>query len=421
MFKKLNFLKIFLLITYTLIVGFLLINIDQVSAVVGDIFGVFMPFIYGFILAYILSFPYNFFYNKCFAKIGSKHDKLKRIKKPLSLLISYLLCFGIVAFLVGILIPELSKSITKLVDDIPMYAESIQKSANDLIILVRERFGYDLYDADTYNEVVNFLTGKDTQDVIKNLIDQAFPAAINFGKVFTTGIYNWIIGIIVSIYMLSSKEKLCRQTKALVVAYLPMKISRRTLQITDLCNKKCGKFIIGKIIDSFIIGIICFIGMSIFKFDYALLISVIIGVTNVIPFFGPFIGAIPCAFLLLLIDPIQSFWFILFVIVLQQFDGNILGPKILGETVGISGFWILFSVIVGGGLFGLTGMLLGVPVFAVIYTLVDDSVTKRLKQKSSSYKINELSAQLDALQADITDQGNLSESNPNTDDSDNNI
>ena len=146
-----------------------------------------------------------------------------------------------------------------------------------------------------------------------------------------------------------------------------------------------------------------------FKFDYALLISVIVGVTNVIPFFGPFIGAIPCGFLLLLIDPMQCLWFVVFVVLLQQFDGNILGPKILGETVGISGFWILFSVIVGGGLFGLPGMLLGVPVFAVIYTLVDDSVTRRLKEKRSVQNLNYLSDKLDELESDISEQCEITE------------
>lgn len=417
--KKFNYLKIFWLITYTLVVAFLLINIKQVAVVVKDVFGVFMPFIYGFILAYILSFPYNFFHDRCFKKIGTKREKLKRLKKPLSLLISYLLCFGIVGLLVGILIPELTKSITSLVEDIPIYMQSIQTSANEFVIMIRERFGYDLYDEKTYNEVLSFLTGKDAQDVLKNFISNVFPTALNFAEGFTTGIYNWVIGIVVSIYMLSTKDKLCRQSKAVVVAFLPLKSSKKVLQIADLCNKKCGKFIIGKIIDSFIIGLICFVGMSIFKFDYALLISVVVGVTNVIPFFGPFIGAIPCAFLLLLIDPMQCFWFVVFIIILQQFDGNILGPKILGDTVGISGFWILFSVIIGGGLFGVVGMLLGVPVFAVIYTLIDDGVTRRLKQKSSMYKINELSAQLDALDADISEQSNLSESNNN--DSDNNI
>ena len=415
--KKIKYLKIFWLITYTLLVGFLLINIVEVVEVLKSILGVFKPFIYGFVLAYILSFPYNFFYNRCFHKIGSKRKRNEGIKKPLALICSYILGFGIIAFLVGILVPELSKSITTLVDDIPMYADSIRNSTNDFVASIRENFGFDLYDAGTYNEIMNFLTGKDAQEVLKNFINDAFPAALNFAQVFTTGLYNWIIGIVVSIYMLASKDKLCRQARAIVVAYFSFKTAKKILQITDLCNKKCGKFIIGKIIDSIIIGIICFIFMTIVRYEYSLLISVIIGVTNVIPFFGPFIGAIPCAFLLLLINPMHGLVFIIFVICLQQLDGNFIGPKILGETVGISGFWILFSVIIGGGLFGIIGMLLGVPVFAVIYTLVDDSVTKRIKEKRSMIRITELSAQLEALEADIPDESNFSESE---EDSDNN-
>lgn len=408
--KQFKFLKIFALITYTLFVAFLLINIKQVGVVLSNALGVFMPFIYGFVLAYILSFPYNFFYNKCFHKIGVKRKKLKGLRKPLALLLSYILCFGIVSLLVGFLVPELSKSIKNLVEDIPVYAASIQKTANDFVVMIERQFGYDLYDANTYNEIMNLLTGKDTQQVLTNFIDEAFPAALNFAGVFTTGLYNWIIGIVVSIYMLASKDKLCSQCRALTVAFLPVKTSKKVLNITDLCNKKCGKFIIGKIIDSAIIGLICYIGMMIFKFEYALLISVIVGVTNIIPFFGPFIGAVPCAFLLLLIDPLQCFWFVIFIILLQQFDGNILGPKILGDTVGISGFWILFSVIIGGGLFGLPGMLLGVPVFAVIYTLIDEAVTNRLKKKSSTFALNQLSRELDDLTDVIVEQSNNSES-----------
>lgn len=407
--KKINYMRIFWLVTYVLVVTFLLINIKQVGTVLENVFSVFKPFIYGFILAYVLSFPYNFLNEKCFKKIGAKRKKLAKLRKPLAMICSYVLFFGIVTFLVCIIVPELSKSVSNLINDIPYYAESIQQSADELVVLVRDRFGYDLYDASTYDEIINLLTGKDAQSLLENFLSSAFPAVINFAGGFTTGLYNLIIGIVVSIYMLSSKEKLCRQAKAVVVAFLPLKASMKTLQITDLCNKKCGKFIIGKVIDSLIIGFICFIGMTIFKFDYALLISVIVGVTNVIPFFGPFIGAIPCALLLLLIDPMQCVWFVVFVVILQQFDGNILGPKILGDTVGISGFWILFSVIVGGGLFGVPGMLLGVPVFAVIYTLIDDAVTIRLKKKSSMHRINELSAELEALQEGINEHSSLDE------------
>ncbi len=375
--KKNKFSNAFWFVTYILVAGFLLLNIKTVGEILGAIFSVFTPFIYGFVLAYILSFPYKFFMNRCFYKIGTKRKKLLGLKKALSMLLSYILCFGLVAFLIGILVPQLSKSISNLADDIPVYAESIKESLDSVIAFVDEQFGYNLYEKFNYDAIMNFFVGSDVKGLVSNFFANAFPVALNFAE----GLYNWIIGIIVSMYMLATKDKLCYQARAVVVAFLPLHISKKVLQITDLCNKKCGKFIIGKIIDSLIIGVICFIGLSIFDFDYPLLISVIVGVTNLIPFFGPFIGAIPCGLLLLLIEPMQCFWFIVFVIVLQQFDGNVLGPKIIGETVGISGFWILFSVIVGGGLFGLPGMLLGVPVFAVIYTLVDEGVTKRLRLK----------------------------------------
>lgn len=375
-----------------------------------------MPFIYGFIIAYLLSFPYNFFYDKCFHKIGQKRKKLSKLRNILSLICSYIIGFGIIAFLVCILVPELSKSVSNLINDIPVYAEKAQKAVQDFIILIRDQFGYDLTDADTSDKIVSFFTGKDTQEIIENIMNSAFPAALNFAEGFTTGIYNWIIGIVVSIYMLASKDKLCKQARTVTVAYLPLKSAKWILKVTELCNKKCGRFIIGKIIDSFIIGVICFIGLSIFKFDYALLISVVVGVTNVIPFFGPFIGAIPCAFLLLLINPRQCFWFVVFVIVLQQFDGNVLGPKILGDTVGVSGFWILFSVIVGGGLFGLPGMLLGVPVFAVIYTLITEGTMIRLKKKRSAQTINDISLELYELESDISEQCSFSEEQNETSD-----
>lgn len=396
--KKYKKSNIFLIVTYVILLCFLLLNIKYVIAVLGKIVDVFMPFIYGFILAYILSFPYNFFHNRCFKKIGSKKEKFKTLRKTLSLICSYILGFGIIGFLIGVLVPQLAENVLNLVENIPTYAESVQGVMNDFVAFVNDKFGYNLYDKGTYNQVLDVVLGTNAQETLGNFLSKVFPSVISFAEVFTTSVYNWIIGIVVSIYMLGNKEKLCYQARAITVAYLPLKWSRKVLRITDMCNKKCGRFLIGKIIDSLIIGVICFIGLSIFNFDYALLISVIVGVTNVIPFFGPFIGAIPCALLLLFIDPIQSLWFIVFVIILQQFDGNVLGPKILGETVGVSGFWILFSVIIGGGLFGLPGMLLGVPVFAVIYTLVDEGVTKRLHAKK-----NLLVKELDTTQKEITE------------------
>ena len=194
-------------------------------------------------------------------------------------------------------------------------------------------------------------------------------------------VFNFIIGIIVSIYVLFSKEKFQKQTKKLIYAVFRPGQANMILQIGGKSNEIFGGFIIGKIIDSLIIGVICFIGLSILNMPYTMLVSVIVGVTNVIPFFGPYIGAIPSTILIALEDPMKGVYFLIFILVLQQFDGNILGPKILGNSTGLSAFWVVTSILLGGGLFGFVGMVMGVPTFAVIYYIVDMILDNKLKKK----------------------------------------
>ena len=194
-------------------------------------------------------------------------------------------------------------------------------------------------------------------------------------------VFNFIIGIIVSIYVLFSKEKFQKQTKKLIYAVFRPGQANMILQIGGKSNEIFGGFIIGKIIDSLIIGVICFIGLSILNMPYTMLVSVIVGVTNVIPFFGPYIGAIPSTILIALEDPMKGVYFLIFILVLQQFDGNILGPKILGNSTGLSAFWVVTSILLGGGLFGFVGMVMGVPTFAVIYFIVDMILDNKLKKK----------------------------------------
>ena len=373
-----------LVILFTTLLIFFFIHIADVLKILDYIFKVLAPILYGLVIAYLLNYPYKVFYNHAFKKMGTKHKWLKKLKKPLSLLLAYIIIFGVVIFLVSTLIPELSSSITTLVDNIPMYEQAVKDASDSIAAFINKTTGYNLYEFATYSNIVGLITGNDTTEFIKNIFTNYVPSAFSTVLGIGTGLYNWIIGIIISIYLLAGKERLTRQFKIATVAYLPEKIYKRLFKIGDVFNNKCGKFIVGKIIDSFIIGLMCFIGLSIFRFHYPLLISVIIGLFNMIPFFGPIIGAIPTTFLLLIINPWEALGFIVFIIVLQQFDGNILGPKILGETVGISGFWIMFSVIVGGGLFGVPGMLLGVPIFAAIYTLVEEGAERRLKKKEIS-------------------------------------
>ncbi len=206
---------------------------------------------------------------------------------------------------------------------------------------------------------------------------------------FVIALKDFIIGFIVAIYLLISKETFIAQTRKVMYAIFPKNVGKSILRVSARINSTLSGFLSGKLVDSFIIGTICFIVMRIFSWDFAVLISVIIGVTNIIPFFGPFFGAIPSALLLLMAAPKQVIPFVIFIIILQQVDGNIIGPKILGDSTGLSPFWVMFAIFVGGGLFGFAGMLLGVPIFAVVYELFREFVEYLLKKKKLSHRTSD--------------------------------
>ena len=379
--KKHQLRNIMILIVFTVALIFFFIHLSDIWKILSKVFAVLAPILYGLVIAYILNYPFKAFYLHAFRNMGKKHKWLSKLRKPLALILSYVIVLGVLTFMVSILIPELSSSINTLIDNFPAYKENILSASDNVVVFIRDNTGYDLYAQGSYSEVIQFITGDTTTKFITNIFTSIVPSAFTTVMDIGTTLYNWILGLVISIYLLSSKESLLRQCRKLIVAYTPERFYKRVFKITDVVNNKCGKFIIGKIIDSSIIGVMCFIGLSIFHFHYPLLISFIIGLLNMIPFFGPVIGAIPCTLLLLLIDPLEALWFVVFIIVLQWFDGNILGPKILGETVGISGFWIMVSVIAGGGFFGIPGMILGVPVFAAVYTLISESAELRIKKK----------------------------------------
>lgn len=372
-----------LIILYTAAIVFFFIHLTDVLSVLKKIIAVINPIIYGIIIAYVLNYPVKFFNNHVFKFMGKKRKWAGKFRMPLSIIISYVLVFGVIAFLISAMIPELAASIQTFIDNMPEYEKTLRGWADDTAVFVRNMTGYNLYEVATYNNIITMITGNEATEFFKTISATLVPSAVTTMVEVGLFIYNWGLGIIISIYMVASKDKLLSQAQRVIIAFTPEKFSRRFLHACTVFNTKCGKFIIGKIIDSTIIGVMCFIGMSIFRFDYPLLISVFIGVSNLIPFFGPFIGAIPSTLLLLLINPMEALWFVIFIFVLQQFDGNILGPKVLGESVGISGFWIMVSVIVGGGLFGIPGMVLGVPFFAAIYALVSELVDKRAKAKEA--------------------------------------
>ena len=344
------------------------------------------PVLYGAAIAYLLT-PVMSWLEKAI-RAGWKRLFPKRELKPRSgglRLVSILLTEAVVIFLLyllmSVLIPQLVDSVTTLINNAEAYYRKVYTWANGLL--------------DSENEIAVWLAGLITErytDGMAFLTDKVLPWAQKAVVPLTNGIwsgirgavgfaFDLIVGIIVSIYLMGMKEKsLARCCKA-VYAMLPEKKADAVMRGTRTVDHIFSGFVRGKLLDSLIIGILCFIGCSLMNMPYTPLVSVVVGVTNIIPFFGPFLGAVPSAFLILLVSPKQCLIFVIFIVVLQQFDGNILGPKILGDATGISSFWVIVAILVGGGFGGVLGMFLGVPVFACVQELVKFLMDRRLRRR----------------------------------------
>lgn len=349
--------------------------------ILSTIIKIVSPLVYGLMLAFIINYPYEFCYNKLYKKIGTKRPKLTVARKILSIVTTYVFLGVVIAFLVAILIPNVVDSINSFIDELPVYITHFSSVFTHITDWIDSTFSIDLTDTQAIEDFASKLFLGENASLIST--SHLLNIALNSIWDFLYGIYNAIIAIIVSVYVIGTKDKLLRQTRKLTLAYVPKKFHNFIKDVKYESYNICGKFIIGKIIDSAIIGVLCFIGLKIIGIDYAVLISVVVGITNIIPFFGPFIGAIPCALLLLLVDPWDCLWFVIFIFGLQQLDGNLIGPKILGDSIGISGIWVLVGVTIGGGLFGFAGMVFGVPVCAVIYTLLGKAVNAKLNRNKN--------------------------------------
>lgn len=362
-----------ILISYGIILFLTLMNISSVIQVLRFIYGVINPLVYGLIIAYLLNIPYLWFKEKIFSILEYKWGVSSKIVSILSLIFSYAIVLLMIVFLVSIIIPQLISSITQLFQNLPDYITTVEAYANQII----ERFG--LENMPKIPEINNLWS--DINDKASSILTNQIPNIANYIVGFTTGIFSWIIGLIISIYLLYGKEILNRQLKRMLLAFGPEKRTERILELTSRANIIFNRFITGNLIDSIIVGIICFIGLSILRMPYTLLVSVIIGVTNIIPIFGPFIGAIPSIFIIFIVDPFKAFLFLIFIIALQQIDGNIIKPHVVGNSVGLPSVWVLLSIVVGGRLFGIPGMLIGVPTFALIYSILRDETNIRLKKR----------------------------------------
>lgn len=344
---------------------------------------VIAPVTWGVIIAYIVN-PLMKFFERVFGKCFEKNKPHRKLVRSLSVAFGLLTLLAVLFAIVAVLLPQVIESVMGIARNFNTYLNNFESWIYKFV----ENYP-DIYQAvqTQFDNIQPKLT-----DFINNIVPKLGEIAVKVkdGAIgFIGGLKDFVIGFIVAIYLLFSKEKFIAQMRKLIAAILPEGGKNAVYGIAARTNKMLGGFISGKLIDSTIIGILTFICMSIMKMDFVALISVVVGVTNIIPFFGPFIGAIPSAFLLLFAAPRQVIPFVIFIIILQQFDGNILGPKILGDSTGLSPFWVMFAIFVGGGLFGFAGMILGVPIFAVIYSLVRDFVNYLLERRGLSTKTSD--------------------------------
>ena len=374
-------------ISLSIIFFFLIYRFDGFGDAISTLTGILMPFIYGAVIAYLLKPVCNTI--EAFLRRFIP-EKMKNLINALSVTFTILFGLLLIYALCMMIIPQLITSVTTLYYTAQANITKFMYWANHLEFIEKNEQIMELLNSAYAALNTNLDTWiKNTllpsmQNIVSGALSGAALGVLNVVVVLK----NLVIGIIVAVYMLASRKRFVQQAKMVLYSLVKPRWASLITEELKYADRMFGGFINGKILDSAIIGLLCYIGCLIFKFPSALLVSVIIGVTNVIPFFGPFIGAIPATLLILIQNPIKALWFVLFVLVLQQLDGNIIGPKILGNTTGLSSFWVLFAILLFGGLWGFAGMIVGVPLFAVIYDVIKKLVIHGLRRNEELDMLN---------------------------------
>ena len=367
---------LFSVIGSSILLYFFILRFDNIVKFFGNILYILKPVIYGIVIAFLLTQIYNYF-DKRFAKLLSRKKNCKKISKILSIAISILILLLILFFIFYILIPKTIVSLLAIIEAWPQNMENIETWLRDV-----------LKTSPVLEEQILSMVNESSNSIIEWLSTGIVPQMEKISDSVTTGLNDiyiflkdFIVGIVFSIYIVSNKNKFIAVSKKIIYTIFGIKRGNGILEVGRYSNKIFNGFVKGKLITSLIIGFATYIGMTIFNLPYALLISVIVAVTNIIPFFGPLIGWVPSVILVLLSSPLEALYFTILCIVLQQIEGNILEPKIVGKGTGISGFWVLFAIIVFEGLFGFIGMIIGVPIFAIIYHFVVIYINRHLNNK----------------------------------------
>lgn len=357
-----------LLVSFSTIVFYLIASqVDSFRLQLGKYLSVFTPFIMGFVIAYLFNFILEFYEEKLL-----KNLKKKNIRRLLGVLLTYITAFFMFILFLEFVFPQVLDSIIGIVNDMPVYI----KEVSDYILKLEQKL-------DLPDDLKKILMSKwaEFMDFMLVFGTNLLPKIGNFTKTLVSSIWNIILALIISVYLLIDKEQLLALVTKITKSLLSEERASRFVELVHRGDNIFGKFLSGKVLDSLIVGVLTFVVLSIVKMPYTSLVAFIIGVTNIIPFFGPFIGAVPSFFIIVFQSLPMALWFILIIFVIQQIDGNIIGPKILGDSLGISAFWILFSLLIAGKLFGFIGLVIGVPLFVFIYSIIKDNVEARLKLK----------------------------------------
>lgn len=357
--------------TYIVLLIFFFINIKDIMNFLYKFLGILKPFIWGIAIAFILNIPV-----KLIEKNLGNSKFFKGMKRSFSITLTFLFFILAITLFILFVIPQLLSSISTLMNSIPEYLSQFEKF---LEVNAINNSQSQVMMQNIINELLNLW--KEILKVTSQIVGTSLGYLLDFTLGITYGVINFFLALILAIYMLASKEILISQLKLIIYAFVSKNKADRIIELGKMCNEMFSKFILGQCTEALVIGVLCFIGMIILKMPYALLISVVIGVTALIPVFGAFLGTIPSAFIILIIDPIKALWFIIFIIVLQQLEGNLIYPRVVGSSIGLSALWVMFSMIVGGSLFGIIGMLIGIPIFGVVFKILKRVANRKINEK----------------------------------------
>ncbi|MCM1125067.1 MAG: AI-2E family transporter [Lachnospiraceae bacterium] len=360
---------------------YLIFHGDRFSNQINAFFAVISPVMYGIIIAYLLTPLVNgletYLLKPLLEKLNRTSIRSKKHMRGISIIVTLIIVGMLIYAFFSILIPNIANSIRSIAIQFPNYIENLTNWSTQFLADNPDIEAMVIRFLDTYSEEFYGYLNNTLVPQMETIVKQVSLSMISLLKI----LWNFIIGFVISIYVMYSKETFAGQAKKIVYSILRTQTANQFIKDVRFASDTFIGFISGKIIDSIIIGCICFVGTSIMKTPYALLVSVIVGVTNIIPFFGPYLGAVPSAVLILMVSPVKCVYFIIFILILQQIDGNLIGPKILGQSTGLSGFWVIFSITIAGGIMGIPGMIIGVPFFAVLYAFIRRHTNVMLKKR----------------------------------------